>query len=199
MTSNQADTLAEPKLKPAGTSVIPSHLRRLVLTGFMGAGKSTIGRILAARLGWTFLDLDAHIEQRTGATIPQLFERLGEARFRRIESTALASALGHSNTVLALGGGTPEELTNQLLLEQTPATFTVFLDAPFPILFDRCVMQDIARPVLQDPEAAQLRFAARHPLYRRLARITIDTAALTPEETVATLVAALNQAPHSRP
>lgn len=199
MTSNQADTLAEPKLKPAGISVIPSHLRRLVLTGFMGAGKSTIGRILAARLGWTFLDLDAHIEQRTGATIPQLFERHGEARFRRIESTALASALGHSNTVLALGGGTPEELTNQLLLEQTPATFTVFLDAPFPILFDRCVMQDIARPVLQDPEAAQLRFAARHPLYRRLARITIDTAALTPEETVATLVDALNQAPHSRP
>ncbi|MEO6910315.1 MAG: shikimate kinase [Edaphobacter sp.] len=199
MTSDQSATLAEPKLRPADTSIIPSHLRRLVLTGFMGAGKSTVGRILAAHLGWTFLDLDAHLEQRTGATIPQLFERHGEARFRRLESTALASALGHSNTVLALGGGTPESLTNQLLLEQTPATLTIFLDAPFPVLFDRCVLQDIARPVLENPEAAQLRFATRHPLYLRLAGITINTAALTPEETVATLVATLNQAPQSRP
>ena len=199
MTSKQADTLAEPELKPAGVTIIPTHLRRLVLTGFMGAGKSTIGRILATRLGWTFLDLDAHLEQRTGATIPQLFERHGEAHFRRLESTALASALGHSQTVLALGGGTPEGLTNRLLLEQTPATFTVFLDAPFPTLFDRCMMQNIARPILEDPEVAQLRFSTRHPLYLRLARLTIDTAALTPEQTVTALIAALNQAPYRQP
>ena len=199
MTSKQADTLAEPEVKPAGAPIIPAHLRRLVLTGFMGAGKSTIGRILAARLGWTFLDLDAHLEQRTGATIPQLFERHGEAHFRRLESTALASALGHSQTVLALGGGTPEGLTNRLLLEQTPATFTVFLDAPFPTLFDRCMMQNIARPILEDPEVAQLRFSTRHPLYLRLARLTIDTADLTPEQTVTALIAALNQAPYRQP
>jgi shikimate kinase len=199
MTSKQADPLAEPDLKPAGASIIPAHHRRLVLTGFMGAGKSTIGRLLASRLGWTFLDLDAHLEQRTGVTIPQLFERHGEAHFRRLESTALASALGGSQTVLALGGGTPEGLTNRLLLEQTPATFTVFLDAPFPTLFDRCMMQNIARPVLEDPEAAQLRFSARHPLYLRLAHLTIDTAALTPEQTVTALIAALNQTPHRQP
>lgn len=199
MTPHEADTLAEPALKPAGESIIPAHLRRLVLTGFMGAGKSTIGRILALRLGWTFLDLDAHLEQRAGATIPQLFERHGEAHFRRLESTALASALGRPNTVLALGGGTPEGLTNRLLLEQTPATFTIFLDAPFPTLFDRCMLQNIARPVLEDPEAAQLRFTARHPLYLRLARLTVDTAALTPDQTVAALIAALNQTPYSLP
>jgi shikimate kinase len=199
MTPNEEDTLAEPVLKPAGEPVIPSHLRHLVLTGFMGAGKSTIGRILASRLGWTFLDLDAHLEQRAGATIPQLFERHGEAHFRRLESTALVSALGRPNTVLALGGGTPESLTNRLLLEQTPATFTIFLDAPFPTLFDRCMMQDIARPVLDDPEAAQLRFASRHPLYLRLARLTVDTAALTPDQTVAALIAALNQVPYCLP
>ncbi|MDW5264454.1 MULTISPECIES: shikimate kinase [Acidobacteriaceae] len=193
-TTNQPDTPTEAGVKPP----IPPHLRRLVLTGFMGAGKSTIGRVLASRLGWTFLDLDTHLEQRTGATIPQLFERHGEAHFRRLESTALASALGHSNTVLALGGGTPEGLTNRLLLEQTPATFTIFLDAPFPVLFDRCMMQGLSRPVLADPDAAQLRFATRHPLYLRLAHLTIDTAAITPEETVDFLIAALNQTPHYR-
>ncbi|WP_348268469.1 shikimate kinase [Edaphobacter paludis] len=194
--SNQTDT--ESEMKPVIELASPPHLRRLVLTGFMGAGKSTIGRVLASRLGWTFLDLDAHLEQRTGATIPQLFDRHGEARFRLLESTALASALGQSNTVLALGGGTPEGLTNRLLLEQTPATFTIFLDAPFPVLFDRCMMQGIARPVLEDPDAAQLRFSARHPLYRRLAHLTIDTTVLTSEETVDALIAALTQTPHDR-
>jgi shikimate kinase len=164
----------------------------------MGAGKSTIGRLLAARLAWSFLDLDAHLEARTGATIPQLFERHGEAHFRRLESTALASALGYNNTVLALGGGTPEDLTNRLLLEQTPATFTIFRDAPFPTLFDRCMLQDLgdpalARPVLADPAAAQLRFQKRHPLYRRLANLTIDTADLNADQTIDALLLALTQ------
>src|SRR5271170_6119043 len=180
------NTMKTIKTAPEITTppALPVHLRRLVLTGFMGAGKSTIGRLLATRLSWTFLDLDAHLEARTGATIPQLFERHGEAHFRRLESTALASALGHDHTVLALGGGTPEELTNRLLLEQTPATLTIFLDAPFPTLYDRCMLQDIARPVLEDPAAAQLRFAKRHPLYRRLANLTIPTANLTTDQTI---------------
>jgi shikimate kinase len=156
----------------------------------MGAGKSTIGRLLAARLHWDFLDLDAHLEARANATIPQLFALHGEARFRRLESTALASALAHTSTVLALGGGAPEELTNRLLLEQTPGTFTIFLDAPFPTLFDRCMLQDITRPVLADPAAAELRFAHRHPLYVRLAALTIDTTDLTPDQTVNTILAA---------
>ena len=191
MTPSPANTLTEPTNTKAPT--VPAHLKRLVLTGFMGAGKSTIGRLLAARLAWNFLDLDTHLEHRTGATIPQLFRDHGEARFRRLESTALASALGQNNTVLALGGGTPEELTNRLLLEQTPATLTIFLDAPFPTLFDRCMLHDIARPVLEDPAAAQLRFTKRHPLYRRLANFTIDTANLTADQTIDALFLALTQ------
>jgi len=194
----QAETLPAAKTdtmptNEPGPHPIPTHLRRLVLTGFMGAGKSTVGRLLAARLHWQFLDLDAHLEARTGATIPQLFERHGEAHFRRLESTALASALGRDHTVLALGGGTPEELTNRLLLEQTPATFTIFLDAPFPTLFDRCMLQDIARPVLADPISAQQRFQKRHPLYRRLANLTIDTANLSPDQTVEDLLGHLSK------
>ena len=196
MTPTSSTTLTEP---PQTTvPVIPTHLKRLVLTGFMGAGKSTIGRLLASRLSWNFLDLDAHLEQRTGTTIPQLFRDHGEARFRRLESTALASALGQTNTILALGGGTPEDLTNRLLLEQTPGTFTIFLDAPFPTLFDRCMLQDIARPVLEDPTAAQLRFSRRHPLYTRISRLTIDTASLTPEQTVEAILAGLHQTPSPR-
>jgi shikimate kinase len=183
---------AETAIKPETTnSAIPAHLQRLVLTGFMGAGKSTIGRLLANRVGWTFLDLDTHLEQRAGATIPEIFAIHGEARFRRLESTALASALTHSSTIIALGGGTPESLTNRLLLEQTPATFTIFLDAPFPTLFDRCILQDTPRPVLTDPEAAQTRYTSRHPLYKRLAGLTIDTATLSADETVDALLAAL--------
>jgi len=188
---------------------VPASLRRIVLTGFMGAGKTTVGRLLAARLGWEFLDLDAYIESRTGLSVPSIFSAHGEPRFRQLESSALASALGRSHVVLALGGGAPETLTNRLLLEQTPATSTIFLDAPFPALFDRCIIQalnpagpaagsnpETARPLLADPAAAEARFLARQPIYRRLARLTIPTADRTPEQTVTYLLAKLN---HTQP
>ena len=180
------DTTTRPK-----TVEVPASLHHIVLTGFMGAGKSTVGRLLAARLGWKFLDLDAHLEARAGLSVPEIFARHGEPHFRKLESGALASALGQSNTVLALGGGTPEILTNRLLLEQTPGTVTVFLDAPFPVLFDRCVLQEISRPVLADPTAAQARFLERHPIYRRLAKHIIDTSSIEAAETVDAIVEAL--------
>jgi shikimate kinase len=185
-------TLAEPITLPAG-------LRRIVLTGFMGAGKTSVGRLLAEALGWSFLDLDAHLEARANASIPELFALHGESRFRRLESSALANALSRTETVLALGGGTPEEMTNRLLLEQTPGTLVVFLDAPFPTLFDRCMLQAIEvsaspeslRPVLASPEQAESRFRTRHPLYQRLARMTIHTADLAPVAVAQSLIAVL--------
>jgi shikimate kinase len=183
-----------------------ARLQRLVLAGFMGAGKSTVGRMLADRLGWEFLDLDAFIEARTGLTVPQIFATHGEAHFRQLESQALASALGRRNMVLALGGGAPEVLTNRLLLEQTPATATIFLDAPFSTLFDRCMLQALnapaaradaptqpaqLRPLLADPDVAEARFRARRPVYRRLARLVVDTSALTTAEAVDGILHAL--------
>ena len=179
-----------PKISPA--------IERIVLTGFMGAGKTTVGRLLAASLGWAFLDLDQHLEARAGASIADIFTAHGEAHFRRLESSALANALSLPKTVIALGGGTPEQLTNRLLLEQTPGTAILFLDAPFETLYDRCMLESFAqpehtRPVLADPVAAAERFALRQPLYRRLARVTLSTASLTPGEAAAALEQALQK------
>jgi shikimate kinase len=212
-----ADPSASQTAEPANPLILPAHLRRIVLTGFMGAGKTTVGRLLAARLGWDFLDLDASIESRTGLAVPSIFAAHGEAHFRQLESQALAASLGRSNIVLALGGGTPESLTNRLLIEQTPATATIFLDAPFATLFDRCMMQALnpapasaapataapvppaqARPILTDPAAAEARFLARQPIYRRLAHHTISTASLSTEETVTALLARLHASPPRR-
>ena len=173
-----------PKIEAAPSNALPAPIKRVVLTGFMGAGKTSVGHLLAERLGWNFLDLDAHLEARAGATVPELFAQHGEPHFRRLESSALASALARTSTVLALGGGTPEQFTNRLLLEQTPGTLIIFLDAPFETLFDRCMLQSFAspehsRPLLLSPADAENRFHARIPLYRRLARITLPTASLT--------------------
>lgn len=203
MTVQIAEPSVSPRPKPATSDLLPASLRRIVLTGFMGAGKTTVGRLLAARLNWDFLDLDALIEARTGLSVPSIFATHGESHFRQLESQALACALGRENIVLALGGGTPEILTNRLLLEQTPATATIFLDAPFPTLFDRCMMQALNpgatdRPNLADPATAEARFLAREPIYRRLAQHTIDTANLTTEETVATLLKRLHMPPARR-
>ena len=203
--SSPTQTCSQTDPVPANPTTPPKHLRRLVLTGFMGAGKTTVGSLLAAHIGWDFLDLDAYIESRTGLSVPSIFATHGEPHFRQLESQALASALGRDNIVLALGGGAPEVLTNRLLLEQTPATATIFLDAPFPTLYDRCMMQALnsgapsspaqARPVLADPAAAEARFLARQPIYRRLAQHTVNTSSLNTEETVTALLARLHAAP----
>lgn len=198
MNATAAANPAKTAPKIQSQTSVPTHIKRIVLTGFMGAGKTSVGRLLAERLGWNFLDLDAHLEARAGATIPDLFLQHGEPHFRRLESSALASALAQSSTVLALGGGTPEQFTNRLLLEQTPGTLVIFLDAPFETLFDRCMLQSFAspeqsRPLLASPADAEARFHARTPVYRRLARITLPTASLTAEQSAQALLELLLQ------
>ena len=195
----------QPALTTASGIKLPATLRRIVLTGFMGAGKTTIGRRLAAALNWEFLDIDDFIEQRDGRRIAEIFAAEGEPHFRRFESTCLAAALGHNNTVIALGGGTPEGITNRLLLEQTPGTHTIFLDAPFPVLFDRCMFQqhnqdnktsmlpNPVRPVLADPAQAEARYHQRKPFYRRLAKTTIDTTTHETADTIHAILQDLSQ------
>ena len=191
MTATQATVKTAPKITRQIT--LPVDLRRIVLTGFMGAGKTTVGRLLAASLTWDFLDLDTHIETRAGAPIPDIFAAHGEQRFRQLESSALANALSRRATVLALGGGALEQITNRLLLEQTPGTLVIHLDAPFTTLYDRCMLQSFAspehiRPILASAADAEARYNQRQPFFRRLARHTVPTADLTPVETAEAIV-----------
>lgn len=173
-----------PNPTPATASATLT-VERIVLTGFMGAGKSTVGRMLAEALGWEFVDVDTLVEEKAGSSIADIFALHGEAVFRRKESAAVARALGMRHAVIALGGGAPEELTNRLLLEQTPDTAVVFLDAPFAVLFDRCVLQEGAavRPNLTDPQAAADRFRRRTPHYVRCSQHRILTEDLSARQT----------------
>ena len=173
---------------------------RVVLTGFMGSGKTTVGRALAERLGWQFLDLDAEIERRDGRSVPQIFaasgERGGEAHFRKLETAALAALLGQRSVVVALGGGAPEELGNRLLLEQTPRTAVVYLEAPLETLLERCEQDDTrtgtaGRPLLAE---AEQRFAARRHLYERISAHRIETASRSIEAAADAILESLSLA-----
>ncbi|MDE1162824.1 MAG: shikimate kinase [Acidobacteriaceae bacterium] len=171
-------------------------LERIVLAGFMGSGKSTIGRLLAAELGWSFVDLDTEIELVSGQTVPGLFAEHGEAYFRRVESDVLGKLLALRSTVIALGGGAPEIEANRELLEASADTCVVFLKAPFEVLFERCAEQALdpeatARPILANRDEAELRFARRAEHYHAIAHEIVETASLSATATVAHLLARL--------
>ena len=192
-----APTQAMPtKPKPHPSLAKPDTLDRIVLTGFMGSGKTTAGTLLADRLGWRFLDLDREIEARHQRSVPDIFAEYGEAHFRHLESATLASLLGQRRAVIALGGGAPEELGNRLLLEQTPHTAVVYLAANFDILTARCAAQAAdpsatARPNLADLNLAERRFRLRRPHYERIAAHTIHTTNLSLNQTVEAILTAI--------
>ena len=193
-----------PETEPSAKSELEENVRkrtaapgvdRIVLTGFMGSGKTSVGRILAERLGWRFLDLDAEIERRDGRTVPEIFAASGEAHFRKQETAALAGILGQSRVVVALGGGAPEELGNRLLMEQTPRTAVVYLAAPLETLLERCERDDArtgtaGRPLLAQ---AEQRFAERRHLYERIAGHQVETSARSVEEAADAILEALGR------
>lgn len=164
---------------------IPQAPLRIVLIGFMGAGKSTAGPILAERLGWRFIDADQYLQNRTGTTIADLFSSRGEAAFRQMEAETFADLHEERDLVLALGGGAIESESTRSLLEQSRDTCVVFLNAPLHVLISRCDQQPDAaiRPVLRERDALGERFRSRLPHYRR-AHITVDTEGLHPTKVV---------------
>src|SRR5579875_783796 len=110
---------------------------RIVLTGFMGAGKSTVGSLLAARLGWRFLDSDSVVEARAGMTVAEIFARNGEPAFREMEAAAIREGAAEA-TVLALGGRALETAATRDFLAALPDSALIFLDAPLDTLIARC-------------------------------------------------------------
>lgn len=160
-------------------------IRRIVLTGFMGAGKSTIGPLLAQRLNWEFADVDSAIELRAGKKVAQIFAQDGEAAFRAVEAETIRNFCRREDLVLALGGGAIETESTRDLLAGLEATCVAFLDAPLDVLIARCLAQKNAeeRPVLADREKLVLRFHRRLAHYRN-ADITVATSELSPTEVV---------------
>lgn len=153
----------------------------------MGAGKSTVGELLAQRMRWSFLDLDPYIEASAGMAAKDIFAAQGESAFRTLESDALAFSLSQSNTIVALGGAAIDKPSNQLLLGGSLETLIVFLDAPFTTLIERCLVQERNgpspfRPLLHNTETASARFPVRRALFAACASLIIDVAERTPEE-----------------
>ena len=168
----------------------------------MGAGKSALGPRLAQQLGWDFIDLDDEIVRAEQKSIAQIFEAVGEDRFRELERNALARTLGLERVVLALGGGAIETAANRQLLQQDRETLSLYLEAPLEVLIERCERQQlerkaVRRPVLEKRAELMERFQRRRPLYE-MADWTIDTSGQTLDELVTAVVARWNAAPWNR-
>jgi shikimate kinase len=172
-------------------SVAPqtAPLRRIVLTGFMGSGKTTLGPILAARLGWSFIDVDDVIEAEAGVTIAELFARHGEAAFRERERAAIARLAAEDSLVLALGGGAIEHQATRTLLLTTSGTLLVHLEVELATTLKRCQGTEQTRPILADHANLAARYQRRLPLYR-MAHVSISVDTLFPEQAVDQILSA---------
>jgi shikimate kinase len=149
----------------------------------MGSGKSTVGPLLASRLGWTFLDLDDVIAAETNATIADLFTRHGEPAFRRLEHVAIARLAASDALVLALGGGAIEHPATRALLLNNLGTLLVHLEVELATTLARCQGTEHIRPILADRANLAARYQRRLPLYRA-AHLSIRVDALTPNQAV---------------
>ena len=147
----------------------------IFLVGLMGAGKTSVGRLLARRLGKTFYDCDHEVERTTGVRIPVIFEIEGEAGFRAREARMLAELCGSKGVVLATGGGAVLAPGNRKVLSECGTV--VYLRASPQELYQR-TRHDRNRPLLQtaDPLAKLTElYADRDPLYREIADVIVDT------------------------
>jgi shikimate kinase len=172
-------------------AVLPS---RIVLTGFMGSGKTTVGPLLAARLGWNFIDADDAIEAEAGMTIAGIFTGHGEAAFREREHATIAALATKDALVLALGGGAIEHPATRALLLAAPGTMLVHLEVELATTLKRCSGTEQTRPVLADQANLASRYERRMPLYRE-AHVSIQVDTLTPEQVVDAILSAASLTP----
>lgn len=152
-------------------------MRRIIIIGYMGAGKTTVGRALAVELGIEFYDLDWYIESRMRKTVKQLFDEVGEEGFRKIEHNMLHEVAEFENVVISCGGGTPCFFDNMAYMNQQGDT--VYLKASPEILYKHLKMGKSVRPLLlnKTPEEVQVfiteQLANREPYYSR-AKYTVN-------------------------
>lgn len=163
----------------------------VALIGLRGSGKSTVGRVLAARLGYVFADSDDEVAQRLGVPVDEMIRRGDIERFRAVEASVIAELLSRRNVVVATGGGCIEnEHTRKLLTD----VFTVWLTAPVPVLAERC--SGTQRPPLTK-QGGELEIAylssVRAPFYAECAKLTVITANRTPDEVCDIIEAALKK------
>jgi 3-dehydroquinate synthase len=166
--------------------------RNIFLVGLMGAGKTTIGRMLARKLGLEFIDSDHEIERRTGASIPWIFEIEGEASFRRREADVIRDLTARDGIVLATGGGAILDAGSRALLQERGTV--VYLRASVNSILARTA-HDKNRPLLQtaNPRARLDELTAvREPLYREIAHIVVDTGRPNVQSMVQTILAQLS-------
>ncbi len=151
----------------------------IALIGFMGTGKTAVGKLLAGRLGKEFIELDAFIEKKAGKTIPEIFARDGEIAFRELEIEATRDAAGKENAVIACGGGV---VLNQINIDRLRKhSVIVYLTASPAAIMKRTSSDRDERPLLVAEDKASkieklLQF--RKPFYERAADITVDTSGL---------------------
>lgn len=148
-------------------------MKNIYLCGFMGCGKSTVGRLAAKQMSMKFLDLDEYIEKKYGCTIPEIFEQRGEQAFRALETETLRELATTSGYIIATGGGTMVSPLNAEIAKQNGSI--VFLDLPFDTCYER-IAGDSHRPVVQANSRAGLLeiFNYRVPLYRAHATYSVD-------------------------
>jgi shikimate kinase len=146
---------------------------RILITGFMAAGKTTVGAALAERLECNMLDLDQFITEHAGCSIQTLIDERGEALFREAETRALRAALEQSAArVITLGGGTWTREDNRSLINQHRG-FTVWLDTPFELCWRRITLAGDTRPLARNLEAARQLYEERRRFYE-LAQLRIE-------------------------
>jgi len=164
--------------------------RSIVLTGFMGSGKSTVGPLIARMLGWRFLDADEVIEREAGCTIAKIFAERGESAFREIEQQTIARLSAEAGLVLALGGGAIEREETRTLLLTTPGVQLVHLEVTLDITLKRCRGTEGTRPVLADRKNLEQRYQKRLPLYR-LSHHSIAVDQIKPREVAQAVIQAV--------